>query len=230
MLGRPQTGPRRSPHLWLHRPNAECAGNPLDRRRRDRIREIPNGVDLDRFRPDPAGRDARPSVLFLGRLEPQKGLDLLFRAWPDVGSQGTRLVIAGDGSLRSDVEAWAAGRADVEFVGPVSDPAPLYLESSLFLLPSRAEGISNALLEAMASGCAPVATRIGGNIEVIESGVSGILVPPEDPVALAAGIRAGLLTAEAMGRQARARAEEFGIDRTAERVEELYGELLGIRA
>jgi glycosyltransferase involved in cell wall biosynthesis len=125
-----------------------------------------------------------------------------------------RLVIVGNGPLREEAQrllradgaeayAWLPGeRADVPEILRALD---------LFVLPSLAEGISNTILEAMATGLPVVATRVGGNPELVQEGRTGMLVPPADPVAMAGAIRTYLLHPERLvlhGRAGRKRAEE----------------------
>ena len=101
------------------------------------------------------------------------------------------LLVAGAGPLREDLEAEAArlGLADrVRFLGVRRDRATLYAAMDLFVLPSRWEGLSLALVEAMGAGRAVVATDVGGNPEVVQHGRTGLLVPPGDAGALADAI------------------------------------------
>lgn len=209
----------------------------------NRIARIPNGVDLARFTPaaDPAIAQARvgfgpETVVFLGRLDPQKGLDLALAAWARVTDRRTkaRLVLAGDGparpALTDQVEALSLGRS-VRFLGTRPDPETLLQASQIFLLPSRSEGMSNALLEAMASGLACVASRIGGNSDLLEHGLTGLLTPPGDAPALADAL--GLLLEDAplrrrLGVAARAAvADRYGMNRVIQQYAALYAELTG---
>ncbi len=169
------------------------------------ISQVYNGVDTERFHP---GADAAFAgcpfrapdhwvIGSVGRLEAIKDPLNLVRAFiraqklHPAAAQRLRLAIIGDGALRQQVEillanagvrelAWVAGeRADV----------PQFMRGlDCFVLPSRAEGVSNTILEAMATRLPIVATRVGGNAELIESGLSGTLVPPADPDALARAI------------------------------------------
>jgi glycosyltransferase involved in cell wall biosynthesis len=210
----------------------------------DRIVRIPNGVDVDRFFPprDPdAARErvglAPESVLFLGRLEAQKGLDGALQAWSQVARRraGAQLVLAGEGPARADLEAQSQRLGlgnSVRFLGRRADPEDLLRAGQIFLLPSRSEGMANALLEAMATGLACVATRIGGNSELLAHGVTGLLVPPGNVEALADALLA-LLEDPGLRRQlgtaARAAAvERYGMDRVVRRYADLYAELLEV--
>jgi glycosyltransferase involved in cell wall biosynthesis len=198
---------------------------------------IPNGIALDRF---PAGGDRRrelgigsatPVVGMLARLVPQKD-PLTFvgaarrvaEAMPDA-----RFVLAGDGPLRTEVERAArelieAGR--LTLTGFRSDVPELLATFDVVVMPSLWEGLPLALLESMAAGRAVVASRLPGHAEVIEEGVSGLLVPPGEPDPIASAILALLADPErrrALGRGARARVEcDYSVERMAEATARLY--------
>ena len=129
-------------------------------------------------------------VLTVGRLSHEKGQTHLIRALPQM-REIARLVIVGDGPDRGALEC--AGRAQglprpVIFAGAASRVGPFYAMADVFVLPSLSEGSPNALLEAMACGLPIVATRVGGVPEIAVDGETALLVPPEDPVALARAI------------------------------------------
>ncbi len=130
----------------------------------------------------------------VARLEHYKGIDVLLRALALVQAQGIRFTmrIAGDGAERGALESLARtlGLRDVQFAGAVApDTVGDELRAAdLMILPSRGEGLPLAIVEAMAYGLPVVATRVGGNEEVVEDGITGLLVPPEQPEALAAAI------------------------------------------
>ena len=191
------------------------------------ISVIYNGVDTARFAPGPRPQQRLPEgfapedaliVGTVGRLEQVKDQVTLARAFcrlvqehPALGPR-LRLLVVGDGSLRAGMESVlaAAGLADRAWLpGFLDDTPDLYLCLDLFVLPSLREGISNTLLEAMASGLPVIATRVGGNPELVLEGETGALVPAADPGALAAAM-ADLLTEPARltnwGRAARERA------------------------
>ena len=204
----------------------------------DQIVRIPNGVDVVRFAPAPDPKLARQemgfgpeAVLFLGRLDPQKGLDVALRAWARVAVRrpAARLFLAGDGPARATLEAQVRdlGLAErVQFLGRRSDPERLLQASQVFILPSRSEGMSNALLEAMATGLACVASRIGGNTDLVEDGFTGLLTPPGEAAALADALCALLEDGSLRGRlgtAARATAiERYGMDRVVREYMDLY--------
>ncbi len=143
-----------------------------------------------------------------------------------------RLEIAGDGPLREELVRLCHERKlgqIVKFLGEVRDIPALLERASLFVLPSRSEGISLTLLEAMARGLPVVATQVGGNPEVVISGQTGLLVPSRDPAALAGAVlqmRSNFDDALLMGRAGRRRVEDhFDIRAMIARYERLYLDL-----
>jgi sugar transferase (PEP-CTERM/EpsH1 system associated) len=196
-----------------------------------RIAQIYNGVDAERFHPAVAGREALPVPGFappsavvigtVGRMQAVKDpLNLvraflhLLRTLP-VGRERLRLVMIGDGPLRREAQALLAaeGAQDLAWLPGSRDDIPELLRAmDVFVLPSRAEGVSNTVLEAMACGLPVVATRVGGNAELIEEGRSGALAPAADPAALAAAVIPYLddpLRRHEHGRAGRARVERM---------------------
>ncbi|HLK10071.1 MAG TPA: glycosyltransferase [Candidatus Binatia bacterium] len=169
---------------------------------------IPSGVDAARFRATAAAGEAkaalgldprRPVVGTVGRLEPRKGHDQLLAAAELLAAErdgrAPQVLLVGDGPLRARLEGQAAGSAArVTFTGALADVRPALAAMDVFVLPSLAEGMSNALLEAMAAGRPVVATAVGGTREVCEEGRTGVLVPPGDVPAMARAI--GRLLAE----------------------------------
>lgn len=144
----------------------------------DRVHRIPNGLAPG---PSPKSqpRNQVPRVVFVGGLRPEKRVDLLLNAWAAAGSPG-ELWLAGDGPLRAGLEALATRlRIAPVFLGNVQDPRALLREADVFALPSDAEGMSNALLEAMAEGCACVATYVGGNVDCLAPNATAPPAPAE---------------------------------------------------
>ena len=213
---------------------------------RERLALVPYGVDTSRFRPALAGErdrlrrelrlDQRPVVLFLARLEPEKGAATLLDAWPAIQANipDAMLLIAGDGSDRAALEARAGARPDVRFLGAVRDPLPYLQAADCYTLPSCSEGLPNALVEALATGLPCVATMIGGSTEVLDHGRLGWLVPPGDASALAAAILEALRLdpAERKRRGAAGRAyvqEQYSLETNADRLDDLYSRVAAIR-
>ena len=149
---------------------------------------IPNGVNLEKFSETQRSWDP-PKILAVGRLVYQKGFELLLKALSGLSEDPWELTVVGDGPRRPLLEKKALDlgiSARVHFVG-WQDKAELphfYQEANLFVLPSRNEGMSNAVLEAMASNLPVIATRIAGNEELINEGKTGLLIPPESFEAL----------------------------------------------
>ena len=210
---------------------------------------LQNGVDTEHFRLPPADANARaalgldprrPVVGTIGRLEDRKGHDQLLGAAAAMlaGANGRRpqLVIVGDGPLRESLagQARTLGVADsVRFEGTVADVRPVLAAMDVFVLPSRAEGMSNALMEAMAAARPVVATAVGGNTEVVTDGETGLLVPAADPEAIARAVD-GLLRdpsrASELGAAARRFVtRHFGARARVAELERLYEERLALR-
>jgi glycosyltransferase involved in cell wall biosynthesis len=190
-----------------------------------RVRHVPNGIDIDRFRPASAAERAalrraldlpsnRPVVLFVGFFSHDKQPRVLFDAWRSVTrSSPVRPLLVFVGATTSSYfevdESLAAGmRADAEadglaedvrFVGVTQRVEDFYRVADVFVLPSRREGLPVALLEAMACGVPCIASRLPGSTDVIiDDGSNGVLVPPSDPSALAQALTTVLDGPEAL--------------------------------
>jgi glycosyltransferase involved in cell wall biosynthesis len=206
-----------------------------------RIVRLASGVDAEHFRPGPSALEAnlppRPRVVFTGRLHPQKNLDALLDVWPAVAARtGASLLLVGWGPDRARLESRARelGVADrVHFTGPVADPAEHLRAADVFVLPSVAEGMSNSLLEAMATGLPCLASAIGGNTDLVDDGRTGLLLPAEDPGAWASGlirILEDASLARSWGAAARHRIEEeFALPVVVDRYLDVYRFLLAAR-
>ena len=199
------------------------------------IQEIPNGVDTCQFTP---GESPLPSserlILYVGRLDPLKGLDDLIRAFRKVHERypEARLVLVGEGEVESNLMHLARELKisdQVSFEGLQEDVKSYFGKSEIFAFPSLTEGLSNVLLEAMACGLPVVATRIGGNMELVEHGVNGILINPGDPEGLSEAIITLLADPEQsrqMGREGRKRVDErYSLDKVAGEYLMLYRQL-----
>ncbi len=210
-----------------------------------RIVHIPNGVDLDCFRPDPTARSAEARrrlglppgllVIYAGRLDPQKGLHTLIAAMraPGAAMSEARLLLLGDGPQRAELER--SVRQDglgnrVMFRGAVEEVAPYLRAGDVFALPSLGEGMPNALLEAMASGLPCVASAVGGCRDAIAHGDTGFLVPPGDAAALQEALERlaqSAATRDRLGAAARqAAATRFSLVNMVERYEACYRAVL----
>ncbi len=159
-----------------------------------RIVELPNGVPIPKspWARRPGWKEA-PRAVFVGRLAPEKGLDVLMDSWPAVRAAfpGASLTLWGDGPERAALVERAADRGlgdSARFPGATADPESALREADLFVLPSREEGMSMSLLEAMAIGLPLVASAIPGNRRLIDDFRTGRLAAPGDPGALSAAI------------------------------------------
>ena len=166
-----------------------CASNALADSARElgarEVRVIPSGVEV----PAHVGAPAEPpEVLFVGRLSPEKGILELLQA-----AEGMKLVVAGDGPLRERVPE-ALG-----FV-PHHELGPLYERAAVVAVPSHREGFGVACAEAMAHGRPVVASAVGGLLDLVVDGETGLLVPPGDVAALRAALES-LLGDEALRRR-----------------------------
>lgn len=210
---------------WCHRVIAVSEGIADELRRAygmpaDKITVVPNGVDPDRLEPKSGRAQVRqalgvaqdaPVLLQVGRLTPQKGYDVLFDAIARIAPAHPGLVVlaVGEGPLRQQLEQQVqALKIDhmVRLLGHREDVADLLHAVDLVTLASRSEGMPYTLLEAMGSGRAVVATRIGGIEEVIQQEDTARLVPSEDAEALAEAVNVLLAdsgTAATMGTAAR---------------------------
>ncbi len=197
------------------------------------VQLIPNGVDITRFMPTNA--QITPSqqaqvVVCISRLSYEKGIDVLLQAWRIVHEQApqAQLIIMGNGPLQSQLErlAVALGIAEsVEFAGLQSNVSAQLQQGELAVLPSRIEGMPNALLEAMACGLPCVATRVSGSEDIIQHEVNGLLVESEDYQSMAQALLRLLgdpSLAQKYGHTARSTIEQYY---SLEHVTDMYIEL-----
>lgn len=209
--------------LWIAK-SAEIDGA-LSAYAPGRVLRIANGVDTEKFAPG-ALAVGQAQVVFVGRLDRPKRVDLLLAAWARLNLPA-RLLIVGDGPLRPEWQRQAAdaGLQNVEFIGNRSDIAAVLQASTLFVLPSDLEGMPNALLEAMSSGLACVATGVGAVPELLGD-QAGLIVDPGDIDGLVRGMRELLVDADRrarMGQCARQRViGHYSMAAVAETVEAAY--------
>jgi glycosyltransferase involved in cell wall biosynthesis len=214
---------------------------------RARVRVVPNGADLPdeeaeaatakRWRERYLSTPLKPLWVVAGRIEEQKGHDLLFEALAGVVKQGLdfTLVVAGEGSRKSWLEqqSLSLGLAPrVQFVGQIEDVGGLLAAADAVLLPSRWEGLPLVLLEAMARGRPIVASAVGGVPDVVQDGVNGTLVPAGDAAALAEALVQLHRKADRAWRMGRVAAETVREHYTwyavVDGFESVYDELLGL--
>jgi glycosyltransferase involved in cell wall biosynthesis len=187
---------------------------------------IPTGIDVSSLQTAVNNVRSTVNVTYVGRLESVKGVDDLLAAV---------VPLKREYDLEVQVVGWYKDRhplveqyqRDVRFTGLRDDVPAILAESDIFVLPSHSEGLSNALMEAMAAGRACVASDVGGNSFLIQNGVSGFLYPPGDRAALAAHIRRLLddpAKRRAMGEAARRRiTEQFSWEKVGKMYEEFFG-------
>lgn len=198
------------------------------------VRLIPNGVDRVRFSPEGGSAprdDGVPLVVCVGRLSHQKGQDVAIRALALLREPRARLRLVGAESgegerVRLEALASSLGVADrIEWRGAVDDTAPQYRSADVVIAPSRWDGLSLALLEALACGAAIVASDVNGSESV---GEAGVIVPPDDPEALAEGIDALLedpARRRRLGASARERSASFDLASTMRQNLDLWSRL-----
>ena len=205
-----------------------------------RIQLCYNGLDLEMFRPLPGPRrsEVADASLVIGvacALRPEKDLGTLLTAFAHVRNlrPGMKLLIVGDGSCKPQLEeqARALGLAhDSVFLNASADVAQFLGSMDIFVLPSLSEALSNSLMEAMACGCCAVASRTGGNVELVAEGRTGRLFEPGNAADLALVLE-DLIADDARRKEIAARGrrfieEQFSFAAMARRMEEIYALLL----
>jgi glycosyltransferase involved in cell wall biosynthesis len=203
-----------------------------------RVHTIYNGLNIEQFAKARNRSRGRQRVISVGNIRRVKGHDIFIRAAAIIAQRfpGARFSIAGEVLEQQYFQELLMlisnlGLADrFRFEGGAIDLPSFLAGADIFVLPSRSEGFSNALIEAMAASLPVVATRVGGNPEAVEDGVTGLLVPPEDPDALADALQELLSDSErswAMGGAGRRLAiREFSNDRVVNQLAEVYQRLL----
>jgi sugar transferase (PEP-CTERM/EpsH1 system associated) len=216
----------------------------------EKVSQIYNGVDTEIFHSNTQkGREVLPDrfasldqvvIGTVGRLQYVKdqatlirGIASLVKMDPAIVDK-IRVVIVGDGSFKKELEQLVRESylTDIVWMAGARNDIPRLLQGmDIFVLPSEAEGISNTILEAMATGLPVIATRVGGNAELVVEGETGLLVPPKDPQALGLALLAYLLDRRTMrshGEAGRKRVEkEFSMQAMVEHYLQVYDGLVG---
>jgi len=202
---------------------------------------IPNGVDTEHFLPlheeqKPQVRaelslpSHSPLVVYVGRLVAEKRVDYLLRIWPYIRMEipEARLLIVGTGPEEPRLRGMTI--AGVQFAGQANDVVRYLQAADLFVLPSSTEGLSNSLLEAMSTGLPVLATSVGGTPDVIQHGVTGYLIPPDNADMLKHGLRILLedkVLRTKLGSNARQLIlSDFSLDSVSRRLANVYRHLL----
>ncbi|GCE17401.1 glycosyltransferase family 4 protein [Dictyobacter kobayashii] len=213
--------------------------------RREKIVHIPNGIEIEKFAPAP---ELRPDpnkperdILCVARLQYPKGVDVLLHAWkrmlsePDAwrANLKPRLLIAGTGQSEEQLKRLAR-ELDIEesvvFLGSRKDVVNLLHTCWGFVLPSRWEGMPNALLEAMSCAIPSIATNVSGSEDIVEDGVNALLVEPEQPAELAIALRRLISDTELAQRLAKAGREtvirDYQMTHIADKFIDFYRKIL----
>lgn len=195
---------------------------------------IPNGLRLNDI---PRAEKIPGRIVFVGRLEPMKGVDTLLKAYaglPPLVAERTSLQIVGEGSERKNLEALAEKLklgSRVSFTGFIPTPQVYraFAEAEIFCGLSRSEALGNVFLEAQAARCAVIATKVGGIPDIVKDRETGLLVPPDDRDAARDALETLLIDSGLRNRLAAAgkfHSEDFNWATIAERYAEVYEELL----
>jgi len=207
---------------------------------------IPNGIDHALVEQDFNGVGQRGEcgvplnamvVLYVGRLSYEKGLNDLLPAFDQVAAQyhNAYLVLLGDGQERSSLQDLADTFLFVDRIKFCGFQAHIkvarwLLNADVFVLPSYFESMPYTLLEAMTAGLPCIASRVGGNVDLVQDGETGLLVDPGDVEGLTQALRRLLTDAdlrERLGQQARAKVQEFSVEKMVTRTAQVYREVLG---
>jgi glycosyltransferase involved in cell wall biosynthesis len=208
-----------------------------------RIDMVPTGIDTQLFSPETEGRresgrqtQKGPHIVYVGALSRAKGVQYLLEAVESLYGKypGLQLTLVGDGPLREKIVHWRGKRGisgNVNLTGALShDEIPGILrQADVFVLPSLKEGTPNALLEAMASGVACIATRVGEIPEIIEDGEDGLLVTPGSSEVLAATLEALLANRrlrQKLSENCRKKARSYDRNASLSRILNIYGEVM----
>jgi glycosyltransferase involved in cell wall biosynthesis len=203
---------------------------------------IPNGVNLREYSSAPhntmirkkMGLNKDKIIIYTGRLAPEKGLYFLIHAYAKLHTGiPTKLLILGDGKelqgLRKIIKHYNA-EDRIKLLPAVDEVSDFLQIADIFVMPSQFEGLSNSILEAMACGLPVIATRVEGNIDIIQDGINGILVEPNDEQSLINAITRLLANpdnARALGLKAQMMVQqEYSLDKTVEKYVLLYEKLI----
>jgi glycosyltransferase involved in cell wall biosynthesis len=196
---------------------------------------IPNGVDASRFRPVLSREHSKKRIVYAGSLTATKGVDVLIDAFAGLRQDHVllRLDIFGEGPLRKSLQAKAAQLGlseEIRFQGAVTDIERHLDSSCIFVQPSLVEGMSNVILEAMSAGLPVIATRVGAAPDIINDGVSGLLVDSGKPDQIRDAIVRIVSDdafAQRIGRAARSVIEShYAIEVVADRYRALYNDVM----
>jgi glycosyltransferase involved in cell wall biosynthesis len=203
-----------------------------------RIHVVANGIAMERFPARPVLMRPPATLVTVANLRKEKAHEVLLAAAARLlpRHSNLRLLIVGDGPRASELRALAAGlgvERHVSFLGHREDVPSVLAQADLFVLPSRSEAFPNGAIEAMAAGLPVIASRVGGLLDLVDDGRTGLLVPPDDPAALASAIESLLLSpvrAAAIGAAARDEvARRYSFDRMVRSFEDLFLSHLGAR-
>jgi glycosyltransferase involved in cell wall biosynthesis len=199
-----------------------------------RVEVVYGGVDIPKDATTTSATSPGATITFIGAMVPQKGVDVLLKAFGKVKEKvpEARLVIVGGGPERDGLEAQSAemGLEDVEFTGLVEDLTDIYRGTAVLALPSREEGFGLVLLEAMARGVPVVAADTGGIPEIVDDRRNGLLVPPGDADALADALLEVLkddTLRSSLVLEGRTTSESFTWVGMGTRIDALYKEIIG---
>jgi glycosyltransferase involved in cell wall biosynthesis len=230
---RAQIVAQRAAYQFAHKIVANCRAAAdrlrLERVSAGRIAMVPNGVDRSAFATARPGRPLR-RVSVVANLHPRKGHDILIDAAPEVLRHfpDATFDIVGDGPERANLQARAKAQgvgAAFTFAGHDENVAQRLHDADIFVLPSHTEAFPNAVLEAMCAGLPIIASGVGGLLELVDDGRTGLLVPPGDPRALAHGV-CRLMTdralGERLGKTASHEVQRYSFNRMTSSFEQLY--------
>jgi len=209
------------------------------------IAVIPNGIDLNKVKclsTQDVGNELgikkdRKIILFVGRLDPIKGLTYLIEAMTSIEDKNKQLILVGDGEEKDRLEKLVKKlklEKYVTFIGkvPYGDVFKYMVASDILALSSLSEGLPNVILEAMASGLPIVATRVGGIQDIVKDGENGFLVDPENPEQIAEKINLFLeddKLREKISKNNKQKAKEYSWESVIERLEKIYFRVINMK-